>query len=191
LLPAPACKFCHAKRLHHESKDFCCIDGEISLVSNDVPDELHKLFTSNLAESMEFLKYVQIFNNKFALTSFGVKYDKTFCRRNKGIYTFRVQGQVYHYINDLLPLDGHPSYLQLYFYDTEHEIENRIYDSDRLNPSILRRIIDILKINPYCALFRSLKDVHILEHQQIHIRSNASLDQRVYNTSSTSQVAAI
>jgi hypothetical protein len=93
------------------------------------------------------------FNNKFALTSFDVKYDKNLCKRNKGIYTFRVQGQVYDYINDLLPLDGHPSYLKLYFYDTEHEIENQIYDSDRLNPSILRKIIDTLKINPYCAFF--------------------------------------
>jgi hypothetical protein len=111
LLPAPTCKFCHAKRFYHESQGFCCIDREISLVSNDVPDELHELFTSNLAESMKFIKYVRTFNNKFALTSFGVKYDKNFCRQNKGIYTFRVQGQVYHYINDLLSLDGYPSYL--------------------------------------------------------------------------------
>jgi hypothetical protein len=93
-----------------------------------------------------------------------------------------------------LPLNGYPSYLQLYFYDIDHKIENRIYDLDRLNPSILRKIIDILKINPYCAFFWSLKDVrHVpnLKHQQIHTRSNVSLNQRVYNTPSTSQVAAI
>ena len=53
------------------------------------------------------------------------------------------------------------------------------------------KIIDILKINPYCAFFWFFKDMPDLEHQQIHIRSNVSLDQRFYNTPSTSQVAAI
>ena len=61
----------------------------------------------------------------FAFTSFGVKYDKDLYRRNKGMHTFRVQGQVYHFINELLPFIDYPSYLQLYFYyDSEHEIEN-------------------------------------------------------------------
>ena len=62
---------------------------------------------------------------------------KIFAKETRGIYTFRVQGQVYHYINELIPLDGHPSYLQLYFYDTYHEIDNRIHISDRLNVEIL------------------------------------------------------
>jgi hypothetical protein len=39
--------------------------------------------------------------------------------------------------------------------------------------------------------FALSRDVPDLEHQQIHIRSNASLDQRVYNAPSSSQVAAI
>jgi hypothetical protein len=137
------------------------------------------------------MTYIRTFNNKFALTSFGVKYDKNLCRRNKGTYTFRVQGQVYHYINDLLPLDDHPSYLQLYFYDTEHEIENQLHDLDRLNPSILRKILYILRVNPYCSFFSTLRNVSNLENYQIHIRSNAALDQRVYNAPSSSQVAAI
>ena len=116
---------------------------------------------------------------------------KNFCKRNNGIYTFRVQGQVYHYINELLPSDNHPSYLQLYFYDTEHEVENRLYNSSRLNPSILTQIVDILKVNPYCAFFRALMNVPDLENHQIHIRSDVALDQRVYNAPSASQVAAM
>ena len=88
----------------------------------------------------KFLKYIFTYNNTFACTSFGVKYDQNFCKRNKCIYTFRVQGQVYHYINDLLPSNDHPSYLQLYFFDSEHEVEIRLYNSDRLNISILTQI---------------------------------------------------
>ena len=84
LLSALVCKFCHAKKFHHESKGFCCADGEISLVSSDVPNEFYELFTSNLEELMEFLKYVCTFNNKVALMSYGVKYDKNLCRETKG-----------------------------------------------------------------------------------------------------------
>ena len=182
---------CQAKRFYHEPKRFCCSDGKICLVSNGVPDDLYSLFTSNSEESIEFLKYIRTYNNTFACTSFGVKYDQNFCESNKGIYTFRVQGQVYHYINDLLPLDDHPSYLQLYFYDTEHEEQNKLYNSNRLKPSILTQIIDILKVNPYCAFFRSLKNIPTFKDLRIHIRSDAALDQHVYNTPLASQVAAI
>ena len=191
MLPVSTCIYCQAKRFYHEPKRFCCSDGEICLVSNGVPNDLYRLFSSNSEESIEFLKYIHIYNNTFACTSFGVKYDQHFCKRNKSIYTFRVQGQVYHYINDLLPLDDHPSYLQLYFYDTEHEVQNRLYNSDRLNPSFLTQIIDILKLNPYCAFFCSLKNIPTLKDLRIHIRSDAALDQRVYNTPSATQVAAI
>ncbi|XP_042979937.1 uncharacterized protein LOC122310117 [Carya illinoinensis] len=142
-------------------------------------------------ESAHFKTYVRTYNNKFAFTSFGVEFDEDLCRRNRGIYTFRTQGQIYHYINDLIPLNGRPSYLQLYFYDTEHELENRISDSDRMNPSIIAQLIDILHINPYSLFFRSLGDLSNLENQVIHIRSDAGLDQRVFNVPTSSQVAAI
>ena len=98
---------------------------------------------------------------------------------------------MYHYINDLLPLDDHPSYLQLYFYDTKHEVQNRLYNSDQLNLSILTQIIDILKLNSYCAFFRSLKNIPTLKDLRIHKRSDVALDQCVCNTPSASQVAAI
>lgn len=39
----------------------------------------------------------------FAFTSLGVKYDKEPAKRNSGIYTFKVQGKMYHFIDDLVP----------------------------------------------------------------------------------------
>ncbi|TXG64505.1 hypothetical protein EZV62_011499 [Acer yangbiense] len=67
-----------------ESKGFCCADGDISMISNDAPQTLFDLFTSSSNESIEFRKYVCTYNNTFAFTSFGVKYDKNLCKRNKG-----------------------------------------------------------------------------------------------------------
>ena len=129
---------------------------------------------------------MRTYNNKFAFTSFGVKFDTNLCRRNRVIYTFRVQGQIYHYINDLIPEDGYPSYLQLYFYDTEHELENRVNDVERLDPSIISQLMDILRVNPYSNFFRNLSNIPNLENHVIHIRSDVGLDQRVYNTPSVS-----
>jgi len=41
--------------------------------------------------------------------------------------TLRIQGQVCHRIGSLLPLSGErPKFAQLYIYDTDNEIENRI-----------------------------------------------------------------
>ena len=147
------CKYCHAKRFKHEPKGFCCSEEEISLVENNVPQELHELFTSDSKWAIEFKKYIRTYDNTFAFTTFGVKYDKDLCRRNKGIYTFQVQGQVCHYINELLPSNSHPSYLQLYFYDSKHEIENRFYVSNKMNSCILEKIIVILKVNQYSNFF--------------------------------------
>ena len=98
----PSCRDCHAKRFKHEPKGFCYSDGEISLVTNDIPQELDDLFISNSEQAVEFRKYIRTYNTNFAFTSFGVKYDKDLYRRNKGMDTFRVQGQVYHFINELI-----------------------------------------------------------------------------------------
>ncbi|KAG7986452.1 hypothetical protein I3843_03G080700 [Carya illinoinensis] len=187
----PPCKHCKAKRFFHETNSFCCADGSISLATNDVPDQLYNLFVSNTAESIQFRTYVRTYNNKFAFTSFGVKFDRNLCQRNRGIYTFRAQGQIYHYLPNLVPSDGQPSNLQLYFYDTEHEFENRIVDSIRMNPSIIAQLMDILRVNPYSTFFRSISDLSNLEYQKICIKSNPGLDQRVFNAPTSSEVAAI
>ncbi|GJV57128.1 uncharacterized protein Tco_1458133, partial [Tanacetum coccineum] len=62
-----------------------------------------------------------------------LKSDANLTKRNNGVYTFRVQGQVYHFINDLVPENDNAKNLQLYFHDTEHELENRLASSDRLS----------------------------------------------------------
>ncbi|KAL5581670.1 hypothetical protein UlMin_014112 [Ulmus minor] len=192
VLPLPTiCGHCKAKKFTKETNGFCCSDGEIELKLNDVPKELYELFTSTSDESLELKKFIQSYNSNFAFTLFSVKYDKELCKRNKGIYTFRVQGQIYHYINEVLPIDDRPSYLQLYFYDTEHELQNRLKFSDKLVASIMSKIIDILKINPHSIFFRTLSDVSDLENHKIKIRCDSGLDQVVYNTPSSSQVAVI
>jgi len=93
-------------------------------VPNDVPDELYDLHTFCSEERILFYKYIRTYNNIFVFTCFGVKRDKSLWKQIMEFILFRMQGQVNHYINELLPVNDNPKYLQLYFYDTEHKIKN-------------------------------------------------------------------
>lgn len=42
----------------------------------------------------------------FTYTSLGVYNDRELAKRNRCIYTFNVQGQMYHFIDNLLPSEG-------------------------------------------------------------------------------------
>ncbi|GJU68794.1 AT-hook motif-containing protein [Tanacetum coccineum] len=62
----------------------------------------------------------------FCFTSFGARIDHS-VNSGRGPYTFRINGQNYHRIGSLLPAEGvPPRYAQLYFFDTQNEIRNRM-----------------------------------------------------------------
>ncbi|CAN1842067.1 hypothetical protein LINPERHAP1_LOCUS36728 [Linum perenne] len=49
--------------------------------------------------------------------------------QSRGPYTFSISGQIYHRIGSLLPSEGvKPKFGELYIYDTENEVKNRIDD---------------------------------------------------------------
>jgi hypothetical protein len=62
---------------------------------------------------------------------------------------------VQHRIGALLPMAGDaPKFLQMYLYDTEHELQNRIQRMPRLDAEILRLLQDMIhEHNPYYHAF--------------------------------------
>ncbi|PKA50072.1 hypothetical protein AXF42_Ash021103 [Apostasia shenzhenica] len=52
-------------------------------------------------------------------------------------------------------------------------------------------LIGLLSTNSYTMFFRSLKDIEAKEEEKIILRTHFGLDQRVYNTPTSNQVAAI
>lgn len=120
-----------------------------------------------------------------------MKLDKELATSRQGVYTFRAQGQVYHDLPSLIPSGNTPCYFQLYFYDTDKEVQNRlnVLSEISLDKSIVEKLMEVLSGSPYSQVLWKL---HVpLDSYQIHIRSDAKLDQRVYNTPSADQVAAI
>ncbi|XP_071939844.1 uncharacterized protein [Coffea arabica] len=188
---APDCEHSGAKRFHLEPPTFCCSGGEISIVAPPMPYDLKRLFIDSDEESTHFRNNVRTYNNNLGFTSFAAKYDSELTKNAKGVYTFRVQGQVYHFLDGFIHLDDKPSEIQLYFFDTDEELAKRLGNSDKLRESTLKLLMRVLSDNPYARFFKSLRDVPNIDNLNIVLNCYPSLDQRVYNLPSISQVAAM
>nr|XP_027086673.1 uncharacterized protein LOC113708416 [Coffea arabica] len=191
LPPTPNCEHCGAKRFPSEPPSFCCSEGEISVVAPAMPYALKRLFIGNDEECEHFRKNSRTYNNNVTFTSYGAKYDHELTKNTKGVYTFRVQGQVYHFLDGLISRSDKSSGVQLYFFDTDEEQTNRVQNSDKLRPATLKLLMTILQENPYRRFFKELRHVQAIETHTIVLRCYSGLDQRVFNLPTASQVAAI
>lgn len=71
------------------------------------------------------------------------------CMRNRCIYSFFVKGLVYHYMNELVPLDKQSINLQLYFYDIEYEVDNCLCCLLAMSLYMVEKLMKILLVNLY------------------------------------------
>ena len=113
------------KRIVYHS---CCRGGRISLPKHrPFPPPLCDLIKFNGGPAANnFMKLIRQYNSMFSFTSLGVDIDKSI-NTGRGPYIFRINGVVHHRIGSLIPEEGNrPQYAQLYIYDTEHEVANRI-----------------------------------------------------------------
>nr|XP_027096981.1 uncharacterized protein LOC113716755 isoform X4 [Coffea arabica] len=192
ILPdSPNCQYCGAIRFHLEPPNFCCSRGEVSLVTAAMPYDLRCLFIGDDEECDHFRKNARTYNNNVSFTTFAAKYDPELTKNKHGVYTFRVQGQVYHFLDGLVSHRHKPSGIQLYFFDTDEELARRLDASSRLRAGTLKLLMRILAGNPYAKFFKDLRHVPDLERHRIVLNCNPALDQRLYNLPSASQVAAI
>lgn len=95
------------------------MNGKTQLADPQVPDDLYRLFTAQDAYGKRFRHEVRAYNTNYSFASMGVKLDDTMTNMRGGVYTFRVHGGVYHKIDQLVPRDGTPRYLQLDFDDAQ------------------------------------------------------------------------
>nr|GMD12781.1 Hydroxyproline O-galactosyltransferase GALT2 [Ipomoea batatas] len=73
-----------------------------------------------------------------------------------------------------------------------HQYDKNLFESvARLEENIVKALIEVMSCNPYANFFRSLKDVVHSDDFSILLNSSPSLDQRLYNSPTASQVAAV
>lgn len=80
----------------------------------------------NKAMSSHFFENIRYYNSMFAFTSMGVHVIDS-VNDGRGPYVFKISGQLCHRIGSLLSSEGkRPEYAQLYIFDTQNELRNRL-----------------------------------------------------------------
>ena len=117
-------------------------------------------------------------------------------------HVFRVNGQTYHRIGSLLPIHGQePKYAQLYIYETDNEVKNRIdaviHGDDRnyVDPDIVIGLMEMLdQCNQLVKCFRMVRDrfdESYVHNVQIHLIRNRNSGERQYDLPVMSEIATL
>jgi hypothetical protein len=187
------CKFYNAKRFPCEGPAFCCRKGKVNIYIPELPAQLHQLFVSQADKDAKYFpKHIRYFNSYFSFTSFGVSIDHHLASaRGNGVYYFKAHGQIYQRLDKLVAGGRGPRHMQLYFYDTDEIIANRVKRSPKLDTTLIRMILEIVQDNLYVLVFRSLGSVSNIAEYSIELNISISIDQRRYKAPRMNQVAAI
>ncbi|XP_071688736.1 uncharacterized protein [Rutidosis leptorrhynchoides] len=145
------------KQLHYHR---CCENGRVYLPRyEDPPGEFKRLL-----ETPAFLDNVRAYNQMFSMMSFCARIDENI-NDGRSPYVFKISGQIYHWLGSMCPEQGSPPrFLQLYIYDTDHEVENRMghfrgRDSGRLSEVVVTQLVKLLDSNnALVKLFRTARD---------------------------------
>jgi hypothetical protein len=105
----------------------CCKKGKVTIPFMEEPPSLiRNLFNGVHPKSSNFLFNIRSYNNMFSFTSLGGQID---CSKedSPGPPHFVISGQNYHRMGSLVPKVGQPPrFAQLYIYDTQNEVPNRL-----------------------------------------------------------------
>uniref|UniRef100_A0A0R0GI82 Helitron helicase-like domain-containing protein n=1 Tax=Glycine max TaxID=3847 RepID=A0A0R0GI82_SOYBN len=154
------------------------------------------LFEQNTTHAKNYQQSIRTDNMMFAFTSASIKFDKTISH-SRGPPTIKIQGQPCHMIGSLLPMPRkEPKFAQLYIYETENEVHNRINTVSHYNEieahivSNLQKMLD--ENNAHAKSLRMARDrltgteVHNIRLKLIAGREK---DGRTYNVPSVPEVA--
>lgn len=113
----------------------------------------------------KFKRAIRSYNAMVNFSSIGGKIDNTI-NRSRGPKIFCMSGINDRKMGSLLPNDGEtPKFCQLYIYDTENKVENRmkkinVHNSSNIEPEILEGLIKMLEENNHLVkTFRMARDL--------------------------------
>jgi hypothetical protein len=89
----------------------CCNDGAVQLpLLQQPPEVLQGLLSGSDPRSLAFREKIRMYNSILSFTSTGARiHESVTCTR--GVYAFRIQGEMYHRIGSLLPQhDAQPQF---------------------------------------------------------------------------------
>ena len=202
----PICdaKFWESEKLSTSTKactkfSLCCGEGKVVLPSLDIlPELLGHLLTVTDSRGKDFRNHIRAYNSSLAFCSLGANIDKELANARRGVYTFRIQGVVHHYIGSLVPnCDEAPVFAQIYIHDgtPEAEVENRQRHLGEAKLPELRALQQMLhEVNPYVSHFKHAVDRMRAQGGvdiRMIIRADGCPDPRRYNAPSAPEIAVL
>ncbi|KAL6581948.1 hypothetical protein OROMI_005962 [Orobanche minor] len=175
--------------------------GQVKLpLLQQPPQLLQDLLENRHEKSKNYIENIRTLNSMFAFTSMGGTIDKE-VNKGRGPYSFRMGGQNIHRIGPMMPKTGDaPQYAQLYIYDTENEVDNRLKalsgsGKSGLDQAIVEQIKNMVdEHNPYAKVYRMARD-GLSPNNSVEIRlqliGRRHKDGRTYNLPTESEVAAV
>ena len=153
------CSNCGAIKFPMETESLCWLKGSIQLDAFPQPPVfLQHLYESVDSNGNNFLANICKYNCAFQMTSFGCC-EITMAGFNP---SFRIQGQVYHLIGSIVPVEGEfPKFAQIYFIDNQDsEVATRCVIVDGLKPDIIRGINRLLhESHHYVEVFKVKNEI--------------------------------
>jgi hypothetical protein len=180
------CQHCHA--LHFKCEQLsksrrnniqfgsCCLNGKVLLpFLKPLPRQLARLFNGDHLESEHFLNHARSFNNAFAFTSVGVKFDRT-VNTGRAPPVIKIQGALHHHHGHCLPgEDGSVKYAQVYWYETpQMQLRQRVQNNagQQLSEHVMAEIqvnYSLFHLNILLLTFISRMNYSITMHMSIYI----------------------
>jgi hypothetical protein len=137
-----------------------------------------------------------MYDSMLAFTSLGANVDESVTRGTTP-YSFRIQGELYHKLRSLCPVEGQrPQFAQLYIYDTENECQNRHVVMPSFDPTTLDRLLTMMyNINPYVEVFKMAKDMMATKgvptDLKLRLITSRTKDARQYNVPTADEVITL
>jgi hypothetical protein len=101
----------------------CCNNEAVQLpLLQQPPEVLRRLLSGSDPRSRAFREKIRMYNSILSFTSTGARIHES-VTGTRGVYAFRIQGEMYHRIGSLLPQhDAQPRFCQLYIYDIANQL---------------------------------------------------------------------
>lgn len=193
------CDHCGAFRFKDEKTTICCHNGKIRFVDHVEPHPmLAELFSGSSDESKAFLKKIRKYNQAFAFTSMRSNLDTNLASDRDGVYTFRVNGELYHRMGSGLGANQgqEPKFSEIYFMDPDAQSNRRMEIFSDLDAHTVAALHNTF--TEHNALVQQFKTARELStnNPNIVLSINGSAvpageHPRRYNSASASEVAAV
>ena len=131
-----------------QQKNAACVNGTIEITLEQ---------SGNSSTSCHFMQNIQAYNSAFEFASMTLT-EHEFAFKGKGPYCFKINGQVYHKISQLLPKSGVAhKFSQLYLHDAAAELNAWLNIISNLCKEIVCDLQEMINyVNPYMILYHSV-----------------------------------